>query len=121
MIQIKIAFAVAAGFFVLLPACLLHAWTGLYPSIKPLPNRTYVDVWRWQWLNYWYANSEDGVSGQQALVWTDANTLVWYPDTFPHWTPKWWIAYCWSAWRNNANNLKRPLRSDYPQPWRPVP
>lgn len=117
---LKTVIAQALGYFVLLPACLLHAWTGpTYPSIKPYspgqyaPERKFVDQWKWKWLNYWYANTEDGVSGQYALVW---NPAVQYEDDYtlmlPHWTPKWAIAWCWSAWRNGANNVKRASRTD---------
>jgi hypothetical protein len=124
--KIKIALAEALGFIVLLPACLLHAWTptAVYPSIKPIPIgavgiRRYVDVWKWNWLNYWYANSEDGVSGLDAVIWVDGK-LTWYYDTFQPWVPRWARAYAWSAWRNGANNLKRPLRTDGNNvPWKP--
>jgi hypothetical protein len=110
-----IAIAELLGFVILLPACLLHLWTPpTYPSIKPLPNplRTHVDEWRWPLLNKWYGNSEDGVSGQQAFVFDNAGHLIPYASTFPSWVPKWAIAYAWSAWRNGANNLKRPSRTD---------
>ena len=121
--KLKIALAELLGFIVLLPACLLHAWTTYptYPSIKPLPSelRYRVDEWTWSWLNYWYANSEDGVSGQDAFVWVNGQ-LVCYYETFPRWVPTWARAYAWSAWRNGANNLKRPLRTDGNNtPWRP--
>lgn len=109
---LTIAFAELAGFVVLLPACLLRAWTpATIPSTKPLPGRQLVDTWRWRWLRPWYANVEDGVSGQQARVWNAGGTaLVPYASTFPAWVPQWAIAYGWSAWRNGANNAKRPLR-----------
>jgi hypothetical protein len=117
-----IAFAIAAGFVVLLPACLAHAWTGpTYPSIKSKLldpkdlSRPFVDEWSWSWLNKWYGNSEDGVSGQYAFIWVGEG-VVRYQDTFPSWVPKWAIAYCWSAWRNSANNLRRPLRSTLASP-----
>lgn len=120
MKKLLIAFAEVLGFIVLLPACLFHAWTTppTYPSIKEwpsgvggqYPHRQLVDEWRWGWLNRWYGNVEDGVSGQQAWVWKADGTLVPYPTTFPTWVPEWVIAYAWSAWRNGANNIKRPLR-----------
>ena len=109
-----IALAEILGFILLLPACLCHAWTApVYYSIKPAPaeQRMYVDRWSWGWLNKWYGNIEDGVSGQQAIIYVDdKGTLGYYASTFPSWTPKWFIAYAWSAWRNGANNIKRPLR-----------
>ncbi len=121
----KTVLAEALGFVVLLPACIAHAWTEpTYPSIKPLPfgpesfARPKVDQWKWNWLNHWYANSEDGVSGQHAVI--DTEPFI-YAQSFPKWMPKWAIAYAWSAWRNGANNLKRPLRTDgLNQPWRPT-
>lgn len=113
-----IALAEVLGFFLLLPACIANAWTEpTYPSIKPLvlagygnTIRTHVDEWKWKWLNKWYANIEDGVSGQRAWIYDDKGRLIPYASTYPSWTPKWVIAYGWSAWRNGANNIKRPLR-----------
>lgn len=121
MIELKIILAIALGFSVLLIPCLFHLWTGpTFPSIKPWPegtqgvgpSRPLVDEWRWELLNKWYGNSEDGVSGQYAWIWNANNQLVPYYSTFPSWVPQWMKAYAWSAWRNNANNLKRPLRDD---------
>jgi hypothetical protein len=113
LLTLKIAFAEAAGFIVLAPACVLQAWTAPnQPSIKPSLERPTVDRWSWNWLNAWYSNTEDGVSGQQALVWDANGKLVPYASLYPSWTPKCVIAYGWSAWRNGANNLKRPLRND---------
>lgn len=108
-----VGLAELAGFIVLLPACLCKAWTTPnFLSIKPLAyeQRYYIDKWRWNWLNAWYANTEDGVSGQQAWIYDDKGHLIPYASTYPSWTPKWVIAYGWSAWRNGANNIKRPLR-----------
>ena len=121
----KIPFAIAVGAPLILVASYFQLWTEPnYPSIKPWPSgtpnvgpyRPLVDEWRWKWLNSWYANSEDGVSGKQAWVWVPNDqgvpTLIPYYTTFPSWVPEWCIAFAWSAWRNNANNLKRPLRKD---------
>ena len=119
--ELKIIAAVALGFIVLLPACLFKAWGDpTFPSIKPWPSgtenvgpyRPKVDEWSIPLLNKWYGNSEDGVSGERAWVWDSTNKLVPYYSTFPAWVPQWAKAYAWSAWRNNANNLKRPLRGD---------
>lgn len=120
MSTLKVAVAEVLGFIVLLPACLVHAWTDGGPSIKPLSSttdppipgrRTLVDQWSWSWLRPWYNNVEDGVSAQQAYVWNAGGTeYVPYASLYPSWVPQWAIAYGWSAWRNGANNLKRPLR-----------
>lgn len=117
----KIVLAVALGFLVLLPFCVLRAWAGpTFPSIKPWPagaegvgpHRPYVDEWKWEPLNKWYGNSEDGVSGEHAWIWDASNHLVPYYSTFPAGVPQCCKAYAWSAWRNSANNLRRPLRGD---------
>lgn len=125
----KTALIILAGAVLILIASWCGAYTGpVYASIKPypagrvggIPYRPLVDVWAWNWMNYWYANSEDGVSGQYAWIWDADGNLVPYASTFPSWTPKWVIAWTWSAWRNNANNFKRPLRTDSLNiPWRP--
>jgi hypothetical protein len=123
-----IALAQILGYFILLPACLAHAWTGPeYLSIKTLPGQRYfVDEWRWQWLNHWYANSEDGVSGRRAYIHRADGLYVNYYWQFPAWMQDSYlgqaaIAWAWSAWRNGANNIKRPLRTDgNNQPWRPT-
>jgi hypothetical protein len=119
---IKIGAAEALGFVVLLPACIVGGWTAATEqSSKPWPYgtesvgpyRPLVDQWRWKWLNPWYSNVEDGVSGQQAWVWdTRGNvvSLIPYASLYYAWVPKWVIAYAWSAWRNGANNIKRPFR-----------
>ena len=129
----KVWLAVGLGFPLLLVACLCGAITApTYLSIKPWPSgtpndgpyRPTVDEWSWKWLNYWYANSEDGVSGRQAWIWQQAPaamfpTLVPYASTFPSWVPYKVIAYFWNC-RNNANNVKRPLRKDSLNiPWKP--
>lgn len=110
--------AVPLGWVVLAFACLAHAWTApIYKSVNPLPGRGQVDQWRWPWLNRWYANPEDGVSGVYARL------NVGGPDPYrpyapmPDWWPAWaeglWAsirAYRWSAWRNSANQLKYEFR-----------
>lgn len=106
-----IPLAVVLQFLFIWIPCLCGAWTEPnYKSIKPIGDRVLVDEWKWQWLNTWYANSEDGVSGQQAIVWDDSGHLVPYTSLFTY-KAKWWVALCWN-WRNNANNIKRPLRDD---------
>lgn len=127
LISAKIAFAVFAQVFVVTPACIAHAWTEpTYSSIKPYPDvdpgkvgkisRPLVDEWKWNWLNTWYANPEDGVSGQQAYIWDANGHMVPYASGF-RFKAKWWVALCWNA-RNNANNIKRPYRDDsLNKPW----
>lgn len=102
----------------LIPFCVFKAWTKppVFPSVKPYPSgskdgpyRPSVDEWRWSFLNKWYGNSEDGVSGQQAWIWENGQ-LVTYVSTFPSWLRwQWLIATAWSVWRNGANNIKRPV------------
>jgi hypothetical protein len=109
----KILLAKILGWIVLPIPCLLRAWTAppTYLSIKPLAVpmlRRVVDEWSWSLLNKWHGNSEDGVSGQQAVISLDGGkTYVWYASTFPSWTPQFAIAFAWSVWRNGANNLVR--------------
>lgn len=115
--SVKIAAAEVFGFLFLWIPCLLKAWTPpIVPSIVPLPNydkpgphRPLVDRWKWNWLNRWYGNIEDGVSGQQAWILNPG--LTWYPSTFPSWVPQCAVAFAWSVWRNGANNLKRPFEN----------
>jgi hypothetical protein len=124
----KVVLAVALGFFVI-PLAMLGGMTDkTYPSIKEWPSgavgqgphRPYVRQWRFNIFNFWYANSEDGVDPDDGEIWTDGVTLAPYSNTFPAWVPKFVKTYLWSAWRNNANNVKRPLRSDYNTPWTPA-
>lgn len=115
--SVKAGLAVALGWVILPIPCLVRAWTvPYYISIKPLPGRAAVDLWRWKWLNSWYGNVEDGVSGQQARIWNTGGTaLIPYASTFPSWVPQAAIAFAWSVWRNPANMLKRPLSPHVPQ------
>jgi hypothetical protein len=103
VIQLVTLLATVAGWLVLLPFCLLQAWTAPSArSINPSTPGRLVDSWRWQPLNAVYGNPEDGVSGQQAAVWNSTGQLVPYMPT----APACWRAYCWSAWRNSADQLK---------------
>ena len=102
---ITMAFTVA-GWVILIPFCLAQAWeTSPVKSIGWQTGRGPVDRWKWAPLNWVYGNPEDGVSGQTALIWGSglmAGKLVGYmPGS---WAP--WRAYCWSALRNSADNLK---------------
>lgn len=101
IVQLISLVAMVLGWLVLIPFCLGQAWTisTLSGSIK---DGRHIDHWNAGWLRYVYDNPEDGVSGQQALVCNTDGQLVSY---MPHaWAP--WRAYCWSAWRNSADNLK---------------
>lgn len=108
------------GWVLLLPFCLLNAWSLDGISIKPLDDqqiaalkrantwiplsrgRRMITRWSWDWLNAIYGNPEDGVSGQEALLW-DGDKLVVFMEREPR---AWWRAYKWSALRNSTNNLK---------------
>lgn len=64
----------------------------LIPSIKPLPNRPQVDQWKWKWMNSWFGNPEDGVTGDYALgSWTG----FYNPG-------RTWLGKIAWNWRNNA-------------------
>jgi hypothetical protein len=126
--SIKVITAEVLGILFLWIPCLLQAWTAAtVPSTKPYPaglspadwttllppHRPVVDTWRWSFLRNWYANNEDGVSGQQAYIWQGA-TLVPYASTFPSWVPRAVIAYAWSALRNGAHAIKLATGVDPP-------
>lgn len=100
-VQLIMAVFMIIGWFLLLPFCLAHAW---FPSAWGSINdgRT-IDQWKLPLIGFFYDNLEDGVSGQQALVWNKAGTVR--SPYMPH-APVWWRAYCWSAWRNSCDNLK---------------
>jgi hypothetical protein len=111
--------ATSVGWLLLIPFCLAHAWK---PCTSFDVQRT-VDCWSWGWLNYVYANPEDGVSGQCALIWVNGETqgpylplptdvtvngvrhkIAW--STWERWLYEAWRAYCWSALRNSCDMLK---------------
>lgn len=88
--------AMVLGWVVLIPVCLAKAWK---PGEKSIKDWREIDLWKWEWLNYFCGNPEDGVSGGQALI--NGNQ--------PYMPNAWfdaWRAYCWSAWRNSCDNLK---------------
>ena len=93
-IQLVSAFAMVAGWVLLIPPCLLKQWG---PCPSPLPPARWIDQWSWHWLNKVYGNPENGVSGECAIV----NGAPYMPTANSIWR-----AYCWSAWRNSCNNLK---------------
>ena len=93
--------AMVIGWPLLIIPCLLRCWILNATSIK---DGRQIDTWSLSPLNPIYKNPEDGVSGQQALVWSkdDPPALVPYmPDAWPPWR-----AWKWSAWRNSCNNLQ---------------
>ena len=103
----KIVAAVILGVPVLLVASACGAYEGpVHDSIKPGHGK--VDYWKWRWLNYWWANTEDG-NGLYAVL---SDCVTTYRSTFPKWTPNWIIVWFWSAWRNSGNNVKRAFRDD---------
>lgn len=102
---LKIGAAILLGVPVIAVAALCKVYQGpIHDSIKPGHGK--IDYWSWQWMNYWWANTEDG-NGLYAVV----NGAA-YRTLLPSWMPDWMIVFAWSAWRNNANNLKRPFRND---------
>lgn len=100
-VQLIMAFFMVLGWFVLIPFCLAHAWT-LSTLVGSIKDGRPVDHWNTEWLRWAYDNPEDGVSGQQALIWLNATTRGLYMPN----APAWWRAYCWSAWRNSTDGLK---------------
>lgn len=107
-IQLLMLLATVAGWFILLPWCIAHGWSDWdhQPSgsvrLKSIKDGRMIDQWGAPLLRLLYNNPEDGVSGQQALVWLYGTTQGPYmPDA-----PAWWRAYCWSALRNSCDNLK---------------
>lgn len=91
--------ATVLGWALLLPFCLARSWRmSPWPSVK---DKRQIDEWRWEPLNWIYGNPEDGVSGAQAIVWDNG-----VQEPYMVGAPAWWRAYCWSAWRNSADQLK---------------
>jgi hypothetical protein len=90
------------GLVLLIPFCLELAW-------EPCPSRFnsdhLIDRWRFGPLNWVYSNPEDGVSGEHSLVHAGPNGTGARVPYMPGANPA-WRAYCWSALRNSADNLK---------------
>jgi hypothetical protein len=89
------------GWFLLLPFCLTHAWFRGTIALVSIKDKRPIDAWKWNLLNYVYANPEDGVSGQCAIIYNNGLPGPYMPNA-----PAWWRAYCWSAWRNSCDSLK---------------
>lgn len=98
LIQFVQLVATVVGWIVLIPFCLLQAWSANAFSIK---DGRRIDSWTWSLLNSVYGNPEDGVSGKQAVVWLNGTASPYYSN----WSPI-IRAYYWSALRNSCDNLK---------------
>lgn len=100
VVQLVMLFASLLGKLLLIPFCALKAWK---PLPSPFDATRMIDLWSWGPLNMIYGNPEDGVSGAQALIWdSQGSERVGYMAS----SGARWRAYCWSAWRNSADNLK---------------
>lgn len=92
--------AMIVGWLLLIPFCLARAW---HTVQSPLDPKRTIDEWEFSPVGWVYDNLEDGVSGRYALIWSpDGRRVPYMPNA---WAP--WRAYCWSAWRNSADGLKR--------------
>lgn len=74
----------------------------MWPEPYTALNGRLVDKWSWNWLNAWCNNPEDGVSGQDALVWKNGQ-LVSYAEYTG--LSGWRLAWSWN-WRNAVQALK---------------
>lgn len=97
------------GLVLLAPLSLFHLWTSAnVKSIKTQPAGLLIDKWLLP-VNYVYGNPEDGVSGQQALVWSNGQQVPYQASTatgIKKWFVDAWRAYSWSVLRNSSDNLK---------------
>lgn len=110
-IQLVMLLATVVGWFLLIPFCL--ALRGNRPAVAGIAKMydgrpRSIDPWPWKPLNTVYGNPEDGVSGRYALIWGADGRQHGYTPPGPAWLSSRlaWSAYCWSAWRNSADNLK---------------
>jgi hypothetical protein len=110
-IQLIMLLATVVGWFLLIPFCL--ALRGNRPTVVGIGKLAdgrprAIDVWPVKAIDAIYGNKEDGVSGRYALVWGSDGRQHGYVPPGPEWLAKRiaWSAYCWSAWRNSADNLK---------------
>lgn len=99
---------VPVGWVLLAIPCYLHLWGNhgkVSNKVWPEPwahlNGRAIDSWDWEWLNKWFGNPEDGVSGYTALIWGKNGELVIYNPTGSRWK-----AFVWSGWRNSVDALK---------------
>lgn len=98
IVQILCVSVAVIGWVILIPFCLTEAWVSDDISIK---DSRPIDRWKWKPIGWLFGNPEDGVSGQYAVIWVNGSRQHYMPDA---WAP--WRAYCWSAWRNSADQLK---------------
>lgn len=101
IVQLISLMAALIGVVVLIPVCLAFQYTAGRPA-KSIKDGRVIDAWKWDWMNFIYGNPEDGVSGVFARIWINGTTQTPYMPNA--WAP--WRAYCWSALRNSADNLK---------------
>lgn len=92
--------AAVLGLGILAPFCAFKAWEDCMSTEGPYAPHP-IDRWRWHVLNAVYGNPEDGVSGKAAMIWVSGIRVPYRPDSGARWR-----AYCWSAWRNTADQLK---------------
>ena len=101
------------GYFLLIPFCLAQSWERDISTINPFGRTPRpISLWRNAWLISIYGNREDGVSGEEALIWPDPaqpgagplgdGRVLYRPNT---WAPL--RAWLWSAWRNSVNEVSR--------------
>jgi hypothetical protein len=74
-----------AGWFLLTPFCVTHAWT-LRPGLSSMFPGKAVWAWKGGWLMLPWDNEEDGIANGAS--------------------PTPWSAWYWSAFRNPCNNLR---------------
>lgn len=89
VVQLINAVFLAVGIVVLIPLAATGAWV-TRPS-RFFPGRA-VTAWKGGWLTWCWGNEEDGVTGAE-----------FYRERFKS---DRLCAYCWSALRNPANNLR---------------
>lgn len=100
IVQLVQILASVIGWLVLSIPCATKAWeVSPVPSVKD--GVRVIDRWKLSWLNYVYGNPEDGVSGQQAVVWSSGVPGPYLPNRSASIR-----AYYWSALRNSCDNLK---------------
>jgi hypothetical protein len=99
LVQLIQLVATILGWFFLLPFCILKAWKLNAVSIK---DSRPIDSWTWSLLNTVYGNPEDGVSGSQAVVYTNGIPGPYGASI----RSAAYRAYLWSALRNSCDNLK---------------